>query len=103
MSEALTLSLAGLAGGALGAIFFQGLWWTVRRGIASPRAALWFLGSGLVRMSLVVAGFLLIGGGRWPRLVAGLAGFSVARLALIRRRTPAPIVHSPNREAHRAP
>jgi F1F0 ATPase subunit 2 len=103
MPEALTLSLAGLAGGLLGAVFFQGLWWTVRRGVASPRAALWFLVSGLLRMSLVVAGFLLIGGGRWPRLVAGLAGFSLARLALIRRRAAAPIVHPPRQEAARAP
>ena len=32
MNEALTLVLAWLAGGVLGAIFFGGLWWTVRKG-----------------------------------------------------------------------
>jgi F1F0 ATPase subunit 2 len=45
MSEALMLGLAGVAGLLLGAIFFGGLWWTVRKGVASSRPALWFLGS----------------------------------------------------------
>ena len=31
MNETLALVLAWLAGGVLGAIFFGGLWWTVRK------------------------------------------------------------------------
>ena len=35
MNDMLTLVLAGVAGGILGAIFFGGLWWTVRKGGSS--------------------------------------------------------------------
>ena len=83
MNETLTLALAGLAGAALGAIFFGGLWWTVRRGVSSGHPALWFLGSGLLRTSIVVAGFYLVGGGQWQRLVGALVGFIVARFAVM--------------------
>jgi F1F0 ATPase subunit 2 len=83
MNETLTLALAGLAGGLLGGIFFGGLWWTVRKGVSSPRPALWFLGSGLLRMSIVAAGFYFVSGGQWKRLLACLLGFVVARLVVM--------------------
>ena len=83
MSETLTLILAGLAGAALGTIFFGGLWWTVRRGVSSGHPGRWFLGSGLLRMGIVLAGFYLLGDGHWPRLVGALAGFIVARIAVM--------------------
>ena len=35
MNETLTLALAWSAGVLLGAIFFGGLWWTVRKGVSS--------------------------------------------------------------------
>jgi F1F0 ATPase subunit 2 len=89
MNETLTLTLAGLAGAALGAVFFGGLWWTVRKGISSGHPALWFLGSGLLRMGIVVAGFYLVGGGQWPRLGSALAGFIVARLVVLWLTRPA--------------
>ena len=59
MNESLTLFCAGLAGGLLGTVFFGGLWWTVRRGLSSGQPALWFLGSLLVRTSIVLAAFIL--------------------------------------------
>ena len=34
MNERSRLMLAWLAGSALGAIFFGGLWWTVRKGVS---------------------------------------------------------------------
>jgi len=40
MTELLILALA--AGLVLGAIFFGGLWWTVRKGVSSKYPALWF-------------------------------------------------------------
>ena len=49
MSDILALALAFLAGALLGAFFFGGLWWTVQKGVASERPALWFLGSLLLR------------------------------------------------------
>jgi F1F0 ATPase subunit 2 len=83
MSELLKMILAGLAGVMLGVIFFGGLWWTVRKGVASPRPALWFFGSLLVRMSMVMIGFYFAGRGHWRRLLACLFGFIVARLVVM--------------------
>ena len=82
MNDTLMLVFAWLAGGALGAIFFGGLWWTVRRGVSSSRPALWFLGSALLRMSIALAGFYLVGRGHWERLLVCLLGFVMARLVV---------------------
>lgn len=82
MNEPLTLALAFVAGAGLGMIFFAGLWWTVRKGVSSPRPALWFLGSGLLRMSVVLAGFYFVAGGQFRRLVACLVGFIIARVVV---------------------
>jgi len=82
MNEPLTLALAFVAGAGLGMIFFAGLWWTVRKGVSSPRPALWFLGSGLLRMSVVLAGFYFVSGGQFRRLVACLVGFIIARVVV---------------------
>ena len=88
MNETLTLVLAWAAGGGLGAVFFGGLWWTVRKGVSSPRPALWFLGSLLLRMSIALAGFYFVGRGHWERLVACLLGFVIARFIVTRLTGP---------------
>lgn len=80
MTNTLMLALAGLAGGALGAVFFGGLWWTVRRGLASTQPALWFVGSLVLRTSVVVGGFYVVGGSEWERLLLCLIGFVAARV-----------------------
>ena len=82
MNEALTLTLSSMAGAALGAIFFGGLWWTIRKACASERPALWFFGSLLLRMGIALAGFYFVSGGDWKRLLLCLLGFIVARLAV---------------------
>ena len=74
MNETLTLVLAWTAGAALGAIFFGGLWWTVRKGVSSEQPALWFFGSLLLRMGIALAGFYFVAGGHWERLLVCLAG-----------------------------
>ncbi len=79
MNNSFLLMLAGLAGLLLGAIFFGGLWWTVRKGLTAKQPALWFLGSTLLRMGIALAGFYFVGRGDWKRLLACLAGFVVAR------------------------
>jgi F1F0 ATPase subunit 2 len=79
MNEPLTLALVGVCGAALGAFFFGGLWWTVRRGVSSRHPALWFLGSTLVRTSAILLGFYLASAGHWERLLLCLLGFVVAR------------------------
>jgi F1F0 ATPase subunit 2 len=79
MSNVEVLILAGIAGLLLGGVFFGGLWWTVRQGVASQRAGLWFLGSLLIRTGISVAGFYFVSGGQWDRLLACLLGFTIAR------------------------
>ncbi|SEK56520.1 ATP synthase subunit I [Nitrosovibrio tenuis] len=71
----------------LGAMFFIGLWWTVRRGLSSRRPGSWFICSMVLRMSLAVSGFhflLTLPGSGWKTLAAGLLGFIIARLAATR-------------------
>ena len=82
MNEILTLVLACVAGGILGAIFFGGLWWTVRKGILSKQPVLWFFGSMLLRMSIALVGFYFVSGRQWKRLLLCLLGFVIARLAV---------------------
>ncbi len=89
MLESLTLVLALLLGSLLGALFFGGLWWTIRKGVSSKVPALWFLGSILLRTPITVVGFYLVGRGDWHRLLACLLGFLLARMLATRLTRPA--------------
>jgi len=82
MSETPALALAWLAGMILGAIFFGGLWVTVRRGVSSTHPALWFFGSLMLRMSITLAGFYFVAGRHWERLLLCLLGFAMVRFAV---------------------
>ena len=82
MNEPLSLAAALVTGVLLGAIFLGGLWWTVCQGLSSKRVALWFLGSLLLRMGVVLAGFYLVSGGHWEQLLLCLLGFVMARLVV---------------------
>ncbi|GAA4024633.1 ATP synthase subunit I [Actimicrobium antarcticum] len=79
MNDPLLLLLAAVAGIALGLLFYGGLWWTIRKSMASPRPALWILVSLLVRMGITLAGFYVVAGTHWERLVLCLLGFMAAR------------------------
>jgi len=103
MTETLTLVLAWAAGGALGAMFFGGLWWTVQKTLSSTRPAIWFFGSLLLRMTLALAGFYFVAGGHWQRLLACLLGFVVARLIVTRLTGPAKKPTCLAQEANDAP
>ena len=81
MNDFSPLGLAFATGVLLGAFFFGGLWWTVRKGVASSRPELWFFGSMLVRTSITLAGFYLIADEYWERWLLCLCGFILARLA----------------------
>ena len=82
MTETLSLMLALVTGISLGAMFFGGLWWTVQKGVSSKQPALWFFGSLLLRMSVALAGFYVVSGRDWERLLLCLLGFVMARLAV---------------------
>ena len=104
MNDALFLVLAFVTGVLLGAIFFGGLWWTVRKGVSSKQPALWFFGSLLLRMSITLSGFYLVGRGHWERLVVCLLGFVMARLAVTLMTRPSGQKQShPAQEAAHAP
>ena len=78
MSETLAL----VSGCLLGVFFYGGLWWTVRQGVSSNRPALWFSVSLLLRVTIALGGFYLVGASHWVWLVLCLLGFSMARLAV---------------------
>ena len=82
INDPLQMMLSLVAGLLLGAIFFGRLWWTIRKGLSSPRPAMLFLSSAVLRMSIVVAGFYFVSNGLWQRLLACMAGFIIARLAV---------------------
>lgn len=82
MNDPASMALCLAAGLLLGVVFFGGLWWTIRKGLRSPRPVLLFLASAVLRMGVVISGFYLVANGRWQRLLACLAGFIIARLAV---------------------
>jgi F1F0 ATPase subunit 2 len=104
MHDLLTLAPAGVAGLALGAVFFGGLWWTVRKGVVSRHPAAWFLGSLMARTALLLGGFYWVAGDHWDRLLACLLGVTLARL-IVTRFTGPPLERgsAPANEAGHAP
>jgi F1F0 ATPase subunit 2 len=79
-----------LWGVALGAVFFGGLWWTVQRGAVSPVPIRWFLGSMVLRTTIVLAGFYGVGAGQPMRTGLCLLGFLLARAIALRVTRPTP-------------
>jgi len=88
MHEMLLLALSGVAGGLLGAVFFGGLWWTVRKVGSSSQPALWVFSSLLLRMSVALTGFYVVSGSHWERMALCLLGFILARLIVTRLTRP---------------
>jgi len=84
MGETPALVLAFAAGLLLGAMFFGGLWWTIRKCVSSELPAAWFAGSLLLRTMVTLAGFYFVAQGDWRRLLACLLGFFLARIAATR-------------------
>ena len=85
MSDNFSLELAFFAGTLLGVFFFVGLWWTVQKGVNSDWPAVWFLGSLLVRTSVLLVGFLVVSQGDLIKLVACFFGFLIARFVIVTR------------------
>ena len=104
MIETASMAPSLVAGVLFGLMFFGGLWWTVRKSVSHERPALWFLGSLLLRTSIILAGFHFVSDGHWDRLLACLLGFVIARFTLTRLAGP-PVQHnnSPAQEAGHAP
>lgn len=81
MNGWMTLAFSGVAGILLGAFFFGGLWWTVKKGLSSKSPMALFFASIVTRSAVVLAGFYFVS--RWQpgRLFACLAGFFIAHAA----------------------
>jgi F1F0 ATPase subunit 2 len=77
--------LLAAAGGLLGSVYFGGLWLTVRRLPDTDHPAALVLGSFVLRVALVAAGFVWLLAGDPLRLVAVLAGFLAIRVLLVRQ------------------
>jgi F1F0 ATPase subunit 2 len=75
-------ALATLCGALLGAFFYGGLWWTVRRLTTSRRPALAVFTSMLLRMGVALGGLYIVGRNDWVRLLSCLLGFLLARVAV---------------------
>ena len=79
------LKLSALVMGMLlGAIFFGGLWWTVRIGMAARSPAAWFSASLLFRTCLIVGGFYYIAADGLQAVLLCMGGFLIARGAIFR-------------------
>jgi F1F0 ATPase subunit 2 len=97
MTMVVVLAAAFSAGMVLGAFYFIGLWRTVRQlpSVKSPARLL--LGSLILRMAVVMAGFYLImGTGHWERLAVAMLGFIIIRKILTYRLGPQNAVETVN-------
>ncbi|EMI47026.1 putative membrane protein [Rhodopirellula sp. SWK7] len=72
--------------------------------MASRHAALWFIGSLVLRVGIALTGFYLVGRHDWQLLLACLFGFVIARVVVMRM-TASKFQHpiSSSAEVHHAP
>lgn len=69
----------------MGMVFFGGLWLGVKKAMTSKTPGLWFFGSLILRMGIVLGGFyLIIQGGSWLNALLFVAGFIAARILVLR-------------------
>ena len=91
------LVAAFAAGLALGAFYFTALWRTVRQLPEAHSPARLMLGSFIIRMVVVMAGFYLVmGGEHWERLAVAMLGFIIMRKILTYRLGPQNAVETVN-------
>jgi F1F0 ATPase subunit 2 len=75
------ISIAG--GGAVGALYFASLWWTVQRAARASRPVLWIAGSFLLRGMLAAALLVGLAGGDPWRLLGAVGAFLVVRTVVV--------------------
>ena len=95
MNNAWPPLLACVAGLIIGAYFYGGLWFTVRKGVATPRPVLWFIGSLLLRLTIVFVGFTVVGGVDYQLWLGCLIGFIFARIGVLWLTQPFTISNPP--------
>ena len=88
LTTMMILMAAFAAGLVLGGFYFIALWQTVRRLPATGSPARLMLGSLVLRMAVLSAGFYFVMGGHWERLATAMLGFIVIRKILTYRLGP---------------
>jgi F1F0 ATPase subunit 2 len=88
LTTMMILMAAFAAGTVLGAFYFIALWQTVRRLPATESPVRLMLGSLVLRMAVLTAGFYFVMGGHWERLAVAMLGFIVIRKILTYRLGP---------------
>lgn len=88
MNPLVILALAWFAGVGLGLVYFGTLWLTIRQLPSSRSPTLLLVSSYVVRTVVVLAGFYLVMGGHWERILTCLVGFIMARFWLVSRIQP---------------
>ena len=84
--DMLELTMSFAAGAAAGAVYLLLLWWTTQRLVRAAHPGGVMLIGAAVRMAVVLGVFLLLSlTGQWQYVAAGLAGFVLARLVVVRR------------------
>jgi F1/F0 ATPase, Methanosarcina type, subunit 2 len=87
-TDTLSLFLCGIAGMALGLLYFGGLWMTIQR-LPHTRSPIPFmLGSMIIRTAITVGGFYYVMNQHWERAVACLIGFVLMRVIFSSRLHP---------------
>jgi F1F0 ATPase subunit 2 len=87
-TDLLAILLVFVSGIGIGAFYFLGLWWTVRKLSTARFPALWTIASFLVRSGIALAGFYMVMEGRWENLLMCLVGFILTRTWLVRKLRP---------------
>lgn len=80
--EFVSLAKAFASGLVLGAVYCAMLWFSVQRVYTARNPMLWLGATAVPRIAVPLASFYWIMDNRWERLLACLAGFVVARLAV---------------------
>ena len=71
-------------GACLGLFYFGGLWMTLKTALGRRRPQYRMVGSWMVRLAVVLAGFWLVLRMNLPLFFCTLAGFFIVRVVLIR-------------------
>lgn len=83
MNEIVFKSLVFLSGMALGAVFFGGLWLTVKITLGSRYPVLWYFGSLLARVGITLTGFYYVASGSWVNMLICMLGFVISRFVVL--------------------
>lgn len=88
MTPILLVTLSFIWGALLGLLFFGGLWFTVKALPHSKRPNMLWVLSFLLRLAVLVAGFIALTGFGAQACLAAVAGVIATRLLLSRRLGP---------------